>query len=723
MLWLRRFWEQWRRKQTRLIVWKCLMATLCAAALTSAYAQNAWEYSVRVSATVQPSPPQIKLTWPQDTVLMPSNYTVFRKSLSDTSWGNGVILSGATTNYTDTNVTNGDAYEYQIIKATSYYTGYGYIYAGINFPLIESRGTVDLIVDNRFSVGLSNQLEQLEQDLVGDGWAVLRHDVSTNDTVQYVKSLIQADYNADPADVNTVFLFGHIPVPYSGDIAPDEHVPNHQGAWPADVYYGDLFGNWTDTTVRDTNADYPRNWNVPGDGKFDQSSIPGSVELMVGRVDMYNLPGETTSGGPPTLPSEQSLLANYLAKDHSYRTKVFNLPRSGIIADYFGNYNGEAFAASGWRNFAPFFGYTNITSLTNEGTWIPTLRNQPFLWSYGCGSSGTFNSINDLGNDGQYYTAISPDFYNANFQTVFTMLFGSWFGDWDVQDDLMRETIASPTYTLACLWSGSPHWFCQHMALGQTLGFSTRLTQNNGPTGLYQTEKMTYAGLVHIALMGDPTLRMHVVAPVMNLAALTNSNSVQLSWIASPDTVVGYNIYRSSISTGPFTRLNAQLVTTTNYLDSSPLIGSQAYMVRAVKLENTPSGTYYNASQGTFCSSISPAPFFIGETALGNNWYYLAPGTDNVFGYFSLMDFPYVFHQDMGWEYFIEAGDAQHGGYFYDFTDDVFFYTQPALFPYIYDFKANAWMYYSPLEGSPGRYTSNPRWFYNLTTKAWSNHL
>lgn len=712
----------WRQKQARAMVCKSLMTILCAAVLTSAYGQDTWEYSVRVSATVQSSPPQIKLVWPQDTVAVPSSYTVFRKSLSATSWGNGTALSGSTTNYTDTNVANGAAYEYQIVKAASGYTGYGYIYAGINFPLTESRGTVDLIVDNRFSVALSNQLQQLEQDLVGDGWAVLRHDVATNNTVQYVKSLIQADYNADPADVNTVFLFGHIPVPYSGDIAPDEHVPNHQGAWPADVYYGDLFGNWTDSTVRDTNADYSRNWNVPGDGKFDQSSIPGSVELMVGRVDMYNLPGLTSWNGSPTLPSEQSLLANYLAKDHNYRTKVFNLPRTGLIGDYFGNYNGEAFAASGWRNFAPFFGYTNIINLSNQGTWISTLRSQPFLWSYGCGSSGTWNSINDLGDEGQYYTALSPDFYNANVQTVFTMLFGSWFGDWDVQDDVMRETIAAPTYTLACLWSGSPHWFCQHMALGQTLGFSTRLTQNNGPTGLYQTEKMTYAGLVHVALMGDPTLRMHVVAPAMNLTGYSNSTNVQLSWNASPDTVVGYDIYRASSSSWPFTRVNAQLVTGTNYIDGSPSATSGTYMVRAVKLESTPSGTYYNASQGTF-SSVAPAPFFNGEAPLGNDWYYLSPDTNNVFGYVDLIDFPYIFQLDMGWEYFFDAGNAQHGAYFYDFTDGVFFYTQPSLFPYIYDFRANAWMYYSPLSGSPGRYTSKPRWFYNFSTNQWVNHL
>jgi hypothetical protein len=560
-----------------------------------------WEYSVQVSATVQSSPPQIHLTWPQDVVLMPSNYTVFRKLLTDTNWGLGTKLSGSTTNYTDNNVTNGGAYEYQIVKLTSAYTGYGYIYAGINFPLTESRGTVDLIVDDRFSSPLSDELAQLEQDLVGDGWTVIRHDVSTNDTVEHVKSLIVADYNADPANLNTVFLFGHVPVPYSGDINPDEH-PDHQGAWPADVYYGDLTGTWTDDSVNDTGAQDPRNWNVPGDGKFDQSSIPGTVQLMVGRVDMFNLPGEETWDGPPTLPDEQSLLSNYLTKDHNFRTKAFNLPRAGVVGDYFGDYYGEAFAASGWRNFAPMFGPQNVENLVNEGTWIPTLSQQAFLWSYGCGS-GSWDSIGGLGNDDQYYTAISPDFYNANIQTVFTMIFGSWFGDWDVQDDLMREVIAAPSYTLACMWSGSPHWFCQHMALGQTLGFATRLTQNNRTNGLYQTEATFFAGLVHIALIGDPTLRMHIVAPPANLVATVNGSSVQLNWNDAPDSIVGYNVYGSSSPSGPFTRLNSQPVTGTSFTDPNPANSSQTYMVRAIKLETTPSGTYYNTSQGIFSTA------------------------------------------------------------------------------------------------------------------------
>ncbi len=157
----------------------------------------------------------------------------------------------------DSNVASGEAYEYQIVKVTSAYNGYGYVYAGIDAPLIESRGKLVLMVDNTCSSPLSNELARLEQDMVGDGWTVLRHDVSPSDSVPSVKATIQAEYNADPANVQAVFLFGHVPVPYSGDIVPDGHIPNHQGAWPADAYYGDMHGVWTDNSVNDTGADDP----------------------------------------------------------------------------------------------------------------------------------------------------------------------------------------------------------------------------------------------------------------------------------------------------------------------------------------------------------------------------------------------------------------------------------------------------------------------------------
>src|SRR5260370_33183476 len=107
-----------------------------------------WEYSVQVSATVQTSPPQITLAWPQDTLGVPTSYTVYRKAPGATAWGAGTALAGSVTSYVDANVTTGSAYDDQIVKAASTYPGYRYTYAGINAPPVDNRGKVVLLVHN-----------------------------------------------------------------------------------------------------------------------------------------------------------------------------------------------------------------------------------------------------------------------------------------------------------------------------------------------------------------------------------------------------------------------------------------------------------------------------------------------------------------------------------------------------------------------------------------------
>jgi hypothetical protein len=591
-----------------------LLLSLCALVL-SAHADDTWEFSVQVSASVQSSPPQITLSWPQDVYIVPNSYTVYRKAPNATSWGPGTTLPGTTTSYVDSNVSVGTAYEYQIVKVTSQYTGYGYIYAGSNIPMTENRGKLLLVVDNTYAANLANELARLQQDLVGDGWTVIRHDVGRNDSVPSVKSWLVSQYNADPANVKTVFLFGHVPVPYSGDIVPDGHVPDHQGAWPCDGFYGDMTGVWTDTSVNDTGGEYARNHNVPGDGKYDQSSFPAPITLMVGRVDLANMPGLYYTGGPNTFPSEQELLRNYLNKDHRFRTKQFDLPRRGISGDFFGVRNGEAFAASAYRNFAPFFGANNITTIVDQGVWAPTLTTTPYLWAGGFGA-GSFGSIGGLGNSGSYNNVLTTDVVNNDLKFVFGLFFGSWLGDWDSQDNIMRSVLATPSYGLACAWSGRPHFFLQHMGLGETIGYGTRLTQNNGPSGLYQNQVNTAAGNIHVALMGDPTLRMHIVAPPSNLTARTNGSSITLSWTASADSVLGYHVYRANAS-GTFTRLTTTPLTTTTYTDNSAT-GAANYMVRALKLETSGSGTYYNPSLGAFLTTSGVTSGSTGSTGSGS---------------------------------------------------------------------------------------------------------
>ena len=116
-----------------------------------------------------------------------------------------------------------------------------------------------------------------------------------------------------------------------------------------------------------------------------------------------------------------------------------------------------------------------------------------------------------------------------------------------------------------------------------------------------------------------------------------------------------------------------------------------------------------------------PVPFFTGEVSLGNDVYYLQFANGTPFGfysYFTVMNDPdYLYHYDMGFEYFIDAHDGVSGIYFYDFRSGHFFYTSPSFpFPYLYDFSLNTLLYYFPDPNNPGHYTSNPRYFYNFAT-------
>jgi hypothetical protein len=582
-------------------------------ALSSRAVEPVWEYAVQVSSIVQVSPPQITLVWPQDTTDVPVSYTVYRKSPEATAWGTGTTLPGSSTSYVDANIAIGETYEYQIVKTASGYTGYGYILAAVQGRLVDSRGKVVLVVDNTHASALASELARLQQDLVGDGWSVLRHDVSPGDSVASVKELIRADYNADPANVKAVFLFGRVPVPYSGLQNPDGHV-DHCGAWPADVYYGDVDGNWTDTlvnyqqTLNSNAADRARLSNVPGDGKFDQNTPPSSVKLQVGRVDLSSMPGCGSWGGPATFPEERELLRQYLNKDHRFRHKLITAQRRGLVGDYFGLHNGEAFAASGYRNFAPFFGAANVTNLNRlygdtKGVWIPHLAANDYLWAYGCGA-GSYVTVGGLGNTGEYNDGSAVEIVQNNVRAVFTMFFGSWLGDWDHQDNILRSVLAAPTYGLASAWSGRPHWFAHPMALGETIGAAARLTQNNG-SGLYKTQINSVAAGVQVALMGDPTLRLHPVAPPGTLSGNANFSTVTLAWMPSPDATLGYHVYRSTNPLGPFARLTTSPVTATTFSDTGAPSGTNTYMVRAVNLEIAGSGSYTNASQGVFWSNGS----------------------------------------------------------------------------------------------------------------------
>jgi hypothetical protein len=67
----------------------------------------------------------------------------------------------------------------------------------------------------------------------------------------------------------------------------------------------------------------------------------------------------------------------------------------------------------------------------------------------------------------------------------------------------------------------------------------------------------------------------------------SSQHSVALSWDASPSSVIGYYVYRSSKPSGPYARLNSSSTGSTSYADST-VTGGQVYyyVVTAVNSSN-----------------------------------------------------------------------------------------------------------------------------------------
>ena len=574
--------------------------------------QDGKGFSVTVEAKVQSTPnPAIILSWNKDD--RAESYAVFRKdptmhSWSDQAeWGNAIANLGKDDlTYTDENVTSGIAYEYQILKVctpagiitlnlgvtdtvTSYF-GSGYVLSGINVSPVLSRGTVILLIDSTMMMPLSAEIARLEQDLKKELWTVIKRSAPratafNPEAVTTTKEIIFSIIEKNPNEQYSILLLGRIPVPYSGLMAPDGHSPDHVGAWPADVYYADFDGEWSDESINSSGASRVENKNVPGDGKFDKSQNDADIRYPVGRIDFYNLTSFAET--------ELQLLKRYLDKNHAFRSGAIKPVYEATVDDNFGAY-GEGFSGSAYRGFGGLVGKDNIVA--NREFLDSTITT---MFSYGCGA-GSYTSCAGVGG--------IAEFSKRPITSIFTMIFGSYFGDWDSKDNVMRSVVASRGTVLTTGWAARPHWFFHPMGLGKPIGEVLLGAQNNTQQympSIYVTKR--YPGGVyyqvaprgtHIALIGDPTLRMTSNMPIetpKNIG-VTSTVSAQIDWESVPN-ANGYLVYKSSSEAGPFEALTPSPITETTFNDiKANWKQDVVYQVRAVMLRETKSGSFYEVS-------------------------------------------------------------------------------------------------------------------------------
>lgn len=486
---------------------------LCALVLLSTLmlnAQTAREVAVeiRVSRT---SSNYLRLSWLQQN--NSTRYQVFTKTADGKGWDRLADLSGADTAFTDSSYSMGTRKEYRVARTSSNYTGFdgnGYVVAGFDVPAS--------VIICRALVVIEDQYQQTAQDLVADylkqleneGYTVDTHYVNKNDSIAVVKDWIFKKWSAEKNTFTTIFLLGRVPVPYSGNFRPDGH-PEHTGAWPADLYYGAFDISWTDNTVNNTQAQFDRNDNVPGDGKFDLSRYNATaqvniqyVNVPVGRVDLSNM---------PSFGSDTFLIKRYLSKALDFRTGRRKARLKSLVDDNFGYFGSEAFASGGFRNGSAFSAWDISTA-----DYRSAMSANSYLLSYGCGA-GSYTSCAGVSS--------SAAFVSDSLLNPFTLMFGSYFGDWDNQDNFLRAPLASKGWGLSSVWSGRPYWMLHSCAQGAPLAQAVLHTQNTW--NVYNAAGFM-AG-VHVALMGDPTLRMFVVDNVHNLDFRVDcKGKVDLNW-------------------------------------------------------------------------------------------------------------------------------------------------------------------------------------------------
>lgn len=117
---------------------------------------------------------------------------------------------------------------------------------------------------------------------------------------------------------------------------------------------------------------------------------------------------------------------------------------------------------------------------------------------------------------------------------------------------------------------------------GFTVGITTPLTLNGGqsvnvPVVFNPGTSGTVNGSLAFISNGKPLISVGLTGT--GLAAL--SHSVDITWAASTSSPLqGYNVYRSTVSGGPYSKLSATLSPTTLvYTDTTPVSGKQYFYV------------------------------------------------------------------------------------------------------------------------------------------------
>jgi fibronectin type 3 domain-containing protein len=115
----------------------------------------------------------------------------------------------------------------------------------------------------------------------------------------------------------------------------------------------------------------------------------------------------------------------------------------------------------------------------------------------------------------------------------------------------------------------------------------------------------------------------------LNFTATALPPSVSLSWTASVSTnVMGYNMYRATVSGGPYTLMNNALIPGTSYADNTVVAGQTYYYVTTAVDSSNNQSAYSNEA----VAAVAGAPHRVslswtGSTSPNISGYHVYRGT------------------------------------------------------------------------------------------------
>ncbi|HXH47937.1 MAG TPA: IPT/TIG domain-containing protein, partial [Terriglobia bacterium] len=160
----------------------------------------------------------------------------------------------------------------------------------------------------------------------------------------------------------------------------------------------------------------------------------------------------------------------------------------------------------------------------------------------------------------------------------------------------------------------------------------TSISPNTGPvtggttvtilgSGFQSGARVTFGGIAAASVTLVSSTQVQAVSPVSPAGtvtiAVTNPDSqsgtldssftyyhtVGLSWTGSSSPAYGYNIYRSSTSGGPYTRLNSNLLSGTSFSDNNVQAGQTYFYVTTAVNNSNMESSYSNQAQ-----AVIPSP-------------------------------------------------------------------------------------------------------------------